>query len=99
MKALEAQRFNAPPPWPLERYAGTYADSLMGQITVAVEGDKLVARYHPGYVATLEPWSLNTFRMDWKYPSAVNPPFATFHQPPTGAIELEVTGVGRFRRR
>ena len=100
MKALEAQRFNAPPPWPLERYAGTYSDSLMGEMTIAVDGDKLIARYHPGYVATLVPWSLNTFRLDWRYPSAVNPPFATFSQSPTGGMpDLEVAGVGRFRRR
>jgi CubicO group peptidase (beta-lactamase class C family) len=99
-RALEAQRGSAPPPLPLERYAGRYADSLLGEITIALEGEQLVARYHPGYIATLEPWQSNTFRLDWRNPSALNPPFATFHQhPASGAVELEVNNVGRFRRR
>jgi hypothetical protein len=97
--AMEAQRVKAPPPWPMERYTGRYTDSLLGEITIAVEGENLVARYHPGYVATLEPWQFNTFRMEWRNPSALNPPFGTFHQSPTGGpVELEVSGVGRFRR-
>lgn len=96
--ALEAQRFSAPPTWPLERYAGRYVDSLMGEVTVLVQGGRLLARYHPGYEASLAPWSLNTFRMEWRNPSAVQPPFATFHQNPAGGpLELEIAGVGRFR--
>jgi hypothetical protein len=98
-RAIEAQRVNVPPPYPMDRYAGTYRDSLLGDIVIAVDGERLVARYHPGYEATLEPWQYNTFRLDWKNPSALNPPFATFHQNPLGGpLELEVSGVGRFRR-
>lgn len=99
-RTLEAQRGTIPPPWTLEKYTGRYTDSLLGEITIAAERDSLVARYHPGYVAALVPWEYNTFRMDWRYPSALNPPFATFHASPTGGpVELELIGVGRFRKR
>ena len=98
-RAVEGRRLDVPPPWPLEQYAGRYADSLLGEITVAMDGERLVARYHPGYVATLEPWQYDTFRMAWAHPSALNPPFAIFHRSPVGGpLELEVTGVGRFLR-
>jgi hypothetical protein len=99
-RTLDAQRGTTPPPWRLETYAGRYTDSLLGEITIAAERDSLVARYHPGYIATLVPWEYNTFRMDWRYPSALNPPFVTFHATLTGEpVELEVIGVGRFRKR
>lgn len=50
------------PSLPLEAYAGTYADSLYGEVVVVVEEGRLVLRYSPTYVADLEHWHHDTFR-------------------------------------
>jgi len=80
-KTAESQRLpNAAPSLPLDRYAGTYADSLRGEIRVAFEEGKLVLRYHAGLAADLEPWQHDTFRAAWRTPNvyALSPMLVTF---------------------
>jgi CubicO group peptidase (beta-lactamase class C family) len=50
------------PSLPLEKYAGTYSDSLYGTRTVSFENGALRLRYSPQYAATLEHWQYDTFR-------------------------------------
>lgn len=50
----------------LEGYAGVYSDSLYGDIYIDLEGDGLVLRYSPDYVADLEHWEDDTFRAVWR---------------------------------
>ena len=50
------------PSLPLEKYAGTYADSLYGTRTVSFENGALRMRFGPRYSATLEHWQYDTFR-------------------------------------
>jgi CubicO group peptidase (beta-lactamase class C family) len=88
---------------PLAQYAGTYADSLRGTVTVTLEGERLMFAYHPGLTAVMEPWQHNTFRLTWQQPNvyanAGSGPFlVTFEVDATGKA-ASVTGnlLGTFR--
>src|SRR5690625_7854758 len=54
------------PSLPLVAYEGTYADSLYGPLSITLEDDHLVLRYSPEYVADLEHWHHDTFRVHWR---------------------------------
>ena len=55
---------DAKPSLPLDRYAGTYTDSLYGTVTIRLAQARLVAQRGP-WVADVEPWSYDTFRFRW----------------------------------
>jgi CubicO group peptidase (beta-lactamase class C family) len=62
---VEAQRVaGTRPTLSLERYAGTYEDSLYGAATVAVENGRLTLR-RGARQAVLEHWHYDTFRVRW----------------------------------
>ncbi len=69
-KAAE-EEFNASrvagtrPSLPLEKYAGTYADSLLGRATVALENGMLRIRAGKGFQGRLEHWHYDTFKAVW----------------------------------
>jgi CubicO group peptidase (beta-lactamase class C family) len=64
-KAAEAKRVTGTKPTlPLARYAGVYADSLYGDVTVSAAADKL--RLKVGTLeGSLEHWQYDTFRIQW----------------------------------
>jgi CubicO group peptidase (beta-lactamase class C family) len=65
-KNREAKRIRGTSPsLPLERYAGTYVDSMYGEATVRAEGAKLVLRYGT-MTGDLEHWQHDTFRSIWR---------------------------------
>jgi CubicO group peptidase (beta-lactamase class C family) len=65
-KNREARRVKGTSPsLPLERYAGTYTDSMYGPATVRSEGKKLVLQYG-AMVGDLEHWQHDTFRALWR---------------------------------
>lgn len=73
---------NTKPTLALSNYAGTYADKMYGDITVAEENGKLVMRFlpSPNFVADLEHWHHDTFVIKWRPSVAYNFPrgFVTF---------------------
>jgi CubicO group peptidase (beta-lactamase class C family) len=64
-KAAEAKRVaGTKPSLPLARYAGTYSDSLYGDVTIQAAGDGL--RLKSGtQEGRLEHWQYETFRLEW----------------------------------
>jgi CubicO group peptidase (beta-lactamase class C family) len=100
LRTIEARRAqNAPPSLPLASYAGTYTDSLNGDVTIAVENGTLMLRFHPTVTARLVPWQYDAFRVDWRAPSALSSPasFATFMLDATGQpTEVRIDGLGTF---
>jgi CubicO group peptidase (beta-lactamase class C family) len=56
----------------LKNYAGTYTSEMYGDVTIAEENGKLVMRLvpAPNFVADLEHWHYDTFRIKWR--STVN---------------------------
>jgi len=56
----------AGPSRPLASYAGTFADSLWGEVKVSVDGNRLVLE-GPGIAGgSMEHWQYDTFRLTWK---------------------------------
>jgi hypothetical protein len=49
----------------LDQYAGTYADSLVGDVTVTLENGRLRLRASSTHAGTLEHWEYDTFRLRW----------------------------------
>jgi hypothetical protein len=99
--AGEAARPANPSVWlPLDKYVGTYRDSLDGDVKVSLENGKLMLTYHPGLTAVLEPWQYSTFLADWQQPSLYSSGqhFATFSFDNRGhPVEVSVTMLGVFR--
>ena len=93
----EAQRVaGTRPTLALERYAGTYADSLYGPLTVGHERGQLTLRWG-ARAATLEHWHYDTFRVRWG-DAWQGTPMATFVLGARGTPDrLEMMGA-TFRR-
>jgi hypothetical protein len=53
------------PSLPLDRYAGTFVDSLYGKVTVTMENGALRYRFSTTQAGTLEHWQYETFRVVW----------------------------------
>jgi CubicO group peptidase (beta-lactamase class C family) len=77
------------PSLPLAKYAGRYNDAWYGDITINMEGDKLVIRFShtPALVGDLEHWQHNTFVARWRDRSLDADAFVTFALRPDGSIE------------
>jgi CubicO group peptidase (beta-lactamase class C family) len=83
MQKLEASRVkDTKPSLSLSGYAGTYSSQMYGDVTVAEENGKLVLRMipSPNFVADLEHWHYDTFRIHWRESVAYDfpPGFVTF---------------------
>ena len=83
MKKLEASRVpNAKASLLLKDYAGTFTGDLYGDATITEENGKLVLRMlpSPNFVADLEHWHYDTFRIKWRPSVSYNfpPGFVTF---------------------
>jgi len=86
------------PSLPLDGYTGTYADSLFGEVRVALEAGGLVLHYSPDYVADLEHWHHDTFRAAWRS-AGFGRTFVTFSLDARGrARALELQGFTTFER-
>ena len=79
------------PSLPLERYAGTYADSAFGAITVTVRDATLHARYENAELGPLEQWEYDSFRSRPSRPEN-GPTTLTFISDGAGAV----TGVRAY---
>lgn len=68
-KKLEDSRVkNTKPSLDLKDYSGTYTGNLYGDATISEENGKLVLRMlpSPNFVADLEHWHYDTFRIKWR---------------------------------
>ena len=96
-KKFEAERvLNTKPSLALEKYAGTYSDSLHGARLITMENGKLRMRYSATYGATLEHWQYDTFlaRPDQRW---VDPDVVTFVIGNGVPLRLEIDGVAFTR--
>ena len=82
----------AKPALALDRYAGTYTDSLYGTVTIRLQQTKLVAQRGP-WVADVEPWSDDTFRFRWHEWSR-STEFVTVVLNPNGTVDQLRFGDG-----
>ena len=70
----------------LDRYAGIYADSLVGRVEVRLDGGKLTLRQSSQLHATLEHWHLDTFQVRWDN-AWQDPDLVTFSIGPRGTVD------------
>jgi CubicO group peptidase (beta-lactamase class C family) len=89
-KRADASRVqNTRPSLELAGYAGTYSDTLYGDISVSEENGRLVMRFLPSprFIADLEHWHYNTFVIRWR-PSVA-------YDFPRGFVTFTLDGNGR----
>lgn len=98
-REVEQRRIpNTRPSLALDAYAGTYRSDVYGDVTLRVEGARLILDYAPDYVADLEHWHHDTFRAVWRRPG-FGRDFVTFSlNRDAEAAELELDGFGEFER-
>jgi len=97
-QALESKRVaNTRPTLPLERYTGTYADSLYGTATVSLTNGRLTLQAGTA-TGQLEHWQYDLFRVIWPDPFW-DPAYVSFAIDPDGAVgELRFVDGGSYRR-
>jgi CubicO group peptidase (beta-lactamase class C family) len=97
-KTREAQRITGTSPaLPLEKYAGTYTDTLLADATVRKEGPGLVFQYGR-LVADLEHWQYETFRATWREPR-LGKSYITFTIDAKGKVDQLKSDLADFRRK
>jgi CubicO group peptidase (beta-lactamase class C family) len=97
-QARESKRVpNTQPTLPLERYTGTYADSLYGTATVGLLNGRLTLQ--AGMASgQLEHWQYDLFRVTWPDPFW-EAAYVSFAIDPDGTVgELRLVDGGRYRR-
>jgi CubicO group peptidase (beta-lactamase class C family) len=97
-QALESKRVpNTHPTLPLERYAGTYADSLYGTATVSLANGRLTLQAGTA-TGPMEHWQYDVFRVTWPDPFW-DPAYVSFAIDPDGTVgELRFVDGGSYRR-
>jgi CubicO group peptidase (beta-lactamase class C family) len=97
--AIDAQRVpDTRPSLPLERYAGTYADSARGTVTIALEGDRLVFSRSAFLTGDLTHWHYDTFALRWRN-AWLGQTLITFRLAADGTVEgVEWEGAELKRR-
>lgn len=94
----EARVRDTKPTLPLARYTGTYAQSLLGELTVAEQKGRLMVRL-AGWEGEAEHWHLDTFRVKWSDPERGTVRL-TFQLDAEGTpTRLVVEDWGEFQRR
>lgn len=90
----EAKRVpNTHPSLALDRYAGTYADSLYGSVVVKMENGHLVLDMAPKMIGDLEHWHYDTFKVTWRdHRDGTN--LVTFSLDADGQIDTMSTDIG-----
>ena len=101
-KKAEATRVpNTKPSLALEKYAGTYADSLLGEVVVRDSSGTLVLQFGPNWHGTLEHWHYDTFRTRFGTPVLGAIP-VQFRLGPNGTVDevqMDLAGPATFRRK
>lgn len=98
-ETLAASRLEGTSPsLPLDAYAGSYESDLWGELEVTEESGHLVIHYSPAFVADLEHWHHDIFRGRWRR-AGDGRSFVAFTLDERARItEVEVQGLGTFRR-
>lgn len=93
-REAEAKRVSGTrPSLALERYAGAYADSLYGKVSVRMENGHLVLDVAPKMIGDMEHWHYDTFKVTWRdHRDGTN--LVTFALDADGKIDTMSTDIG-----
>jgi CubicO group peptidase (beta-lactamase class C family) len=94
LREKEAKRVpGTHPSLSLDRYAGTYEDSLYGRAKVTMENGHLVLALAPKQIGDLEHWHFDTFKVTWRdHRDGWN--LVTFALDPDGKVDTFKTDLG-----
>ena len=99
-KADAGRLADTKPSLPLSAYAGSYADSLYGEVVIREDGGKLHLTFGPNWQSDLEHYHLDSFRA--RFDTPVLPPIPVmFRISGAGKVEsvvLDMAGTAEFRR-
>jgi len=99
-KAAGERVLNTKPTLPLASYAGTYSDSLYGDVVITEDNGKLHLVFGPTWKADLEHYHFDSFRA--RFDTPVLPPVpVTFRIGGNGKVEsvlMDMAGVAEFRK-
>jgi CubicO group peptidase (beta-lactamase class C family) len=100
MKNREASRVSGTKPsLPLEKYAGTYSDTVAGDLAVRQEKSGLVVQYGK-LVADLSHWQYDTFQARWRQQRRLGEMYVTFVLGSDGKVqEMRVDDLAKFTRK
>jgi hypothetical protein len=96
--ALAARVLGTSPSLALERYAGTYADSLYGTVIVRLERGVLMIDATPSMPADLEHWNYDTFMAHYRT-RYLGTQLMTFRLAPNGTVAALDLGGGVVLRK
>jgi hypothetical protein len=101
-KRLESQRVpNTKPSLPLSAYAGTYSDSLYGDLVVRENNGALSVAFGPTWKGDVEHWHFDTFRTRFDTP-VLGQIMLTFHLNGAAKVEdvvVDLAGTVTFKKR
>ena len=98
-KAEGARDANSKPSLPLEKYAGVYADSMYGDLTIRAAEGRLTMRYGTGIDADLTHWHFDTFQASPRN-AAMGKLMTTFALDADGKVKsVDVENIGTFARK
>jgi hypothetical protein len=88
-RTVAARDSTSGPSLPLARYAGRYEDPWYGDVTLALEGGRLVMRFGhtPQLVGDLAHWQHDTFLVRWRDRELRADAYATFALNPDGSVD------------
>lgn len=99
-KAEASHLTGTKPSLPLASYAGTYSDSLYGDVVITEAGGKLHLKFGPTWESDLEHYHLDSFRA--RFDTPVLPPVpVSFRIGGSGKVEavvLDMAGTAEFKR-
>ncbi len=102
VKKMEAARVpNTKPSLPLAKYAGTYVDSLLGELVVRDSSGTLLLAFGPNWHGALEHWHFDTFRTRFGTP-VLGPILVQFRVSPTATVDevlIDLAGPATFKRK
>ncbi len=110
MKSLEAQGKTAAakmeaarikgtsPSLDLEKYAGDYTSEMYGDVKIALENGKLMAKFGPNFTGEMAHWHYDVFQVVWQ-DKVEGKAFLSFRLNQQGKVaEMNVAGMGDFSR-
>jgi CubicO group peptidase (beta-lactamase class C family) len=101
-RRLDAQRVpNTKPSLPLSAYAGTYVDSLHGELLIAEKDGKLLLTFGPTWRGTLVHWHFDTFRTRFDTPvlGVIPVTFRLNAAAKVDELQIDLAGPITFKRK
>ena len=98
-KRLAQRVMGTSPSLALEKYTGTYSDSMYGDARVRLENGKLALTFGRTFDGVLEHWHYDTFRARWN-DRVLGQGFVTFALDADGKVKtVDIDGIGTMGRK